>query len=292
MTTQRHSPSHNPGITVRPASSLDDFRAVEELQLRAWSITDRAEIVPLHVLLTVQKNGGLVLGAFTDAGLMVGILFGFLGRHYDGSWKHCSHIMGVLPEYRGKSIGYLLKMKQREMVLQQGLKLITWTFDPLESANAYLNFSKLDVISREYYPDMYGEIADLLNRGLPSDRLQVEWWLEPAEETVKLRSIARDAMSSSRGIIRLIEVQDGPHGPVPLDVNLSPGQEVVLLNVPGNFQAVKRGDPQLASEWRKLTRRQFQACLDQGYVVSGYGRLPEPAIGQNAFCLVKPLSSN
>jgi len=32
-----------------------------------------------------------------------------------------------------------------------------WTFDPLQSRNAYLNFAKLGIIVREYAADMYGE---------------------------------------------------------------------------------------------------------------------------------------
>ena len=40
--------------------------------------------------------------------------------------------------------------------LQRGIRLIEWTFDPLESRNAYLNIEKLGVIVRRYYLNHYG----------------------------------------------------------------------------------------------------------------------------------------
>ena len=41
--------------------------------------------------------------------------------------------MGVAPGYQGRGVGYRLKLAQREAVLDQGIDLITWTYDPLES---------------------------------------------------------------------------------------------------------------------------------------------------------------
>ena len=83
----------------------------------------------------------------------------------------------MLPEYRRWGVGWRLKMAQRDAVLAQGLERITWTFDPLESANAHLNFAKLGVISDTYLPDFYGAMPEALNAGLPSDRLLVAWLL-------------------------------------------------------------------------------------------------------------------
>ena len=57
------------------------------------------------------------------------------------SLKHCSHMMGVLQSHRGRGIGQLLKQRQQELVQAQGIDLITWTYDPLETANALLNIS-------------------------------------------------------------------------------------------------------------------------------------------------------
>ncbi|NIP92192.1 MAG: acetyltransferase, partial [Gemmatimonadetes bacterium] len=55
-----------------------------------------------------------------------------------------------------------------------------WTFDPLESRNAYLNLSRLGAVVREYAPDMYGVSDSPLHRGLGTDRFVVTWELDTA----------------------------------------------------------------------------------------------------------------
>ncbi|MDQ5850812.1 MAG: hypothetical protein M3380_01845, partial [Chloroflexota bacterium] len=166
-------------IVVRHLEAIDEVRRVEALQREIWQMPGDREVVPLHLLVTAQKNGGLLLGAFSGEEL-AGFLFGFLGRTADGRWKHCSHMLGVLAPYRGRGIGETLKAHQRAFVMEQGLDLITWTYDPLESVNAFLNIGKLGAICRTYLRNVYGDLRDELNRGLPTDRFQVDWWLRSA----------------------------------------------------------------------------------------------------------------
>src|SRR5215468_9668461 len=125
-------------FSVRALESIEDYLKAEKAQVEIWAITDRMQAAPLNVLLTAQENGGLVAGAFDSAEQMIGFLFGFIGRTLDGKFKHCSHMMGVLPSVRRQSVGQALKLFQREHVLRQGLDLVTWTFDPLEGVNASL----------------------------------------------------------------------------------------------------------------------------------------------------------
>src|SRR5712691_7278743 len=166
-------------FSVRPLESIEDFLKAERVQIEIWSMEDRMQAIPLHVLLTAQENGGLVAGAFNSAEQMIGILFGFIGQTHEGKFKHCSHLMGVQASVRRQSVGQALKLFQREHVLRQGLDLVTWTFDPLEGVNASLNIGKLGAITRTFKPDHYGNsMTDELNRGLPTDRFEVEWWID------------------------------------------------------------------------------------------------------------------
>ena len=160
-------------MEIRPVSEQAEYLATERLQSEVWNLPD-VEIVPLHVLVTAAKNGGLLLGAF-DGDRLAGFVFGFPGLTADGRLKHCSHMAGVHPDYRDQNLGYRLKLAQREVVLSQGIDLITWTFDPLEARNAWLNFHKLGAVCNTYLRNVYGDMRDGLNAGLPSDRLQVEW---------------------------------------------------------------------------------------------------------------------
>ena len=66
----------------------------------------------------------------------MGFVVGFVGWMGNGRFKHASHMMGIHPEFQGQGIGTQLKLAQRQIVQQQGLDLITWTYDPLEVGNA------------------------------------------------------------------------------------------------------------------------------------------------------------
>jgi predicted GNAT superfamily acetyltransferase len=72
----------------------------------------------------------------------------------------------------------MLKLFQREEALSRNIRLICWTFDPLEFRNAYFNLNRLGAICRTYLPNFYGVTTSPLHRGLPTDRLLAEWHLD------------------------------------------------------------------------------------------------------------------
>lgn len=258
-------------ILIRRLESIEDFRLAEEAQRIIWGVQDDTEVVPLHALLTAQKNGGLVLGAF-DGDRMVGYLFGFLGRTPEGKEKHCSHMMGVFPKYREQGIGEALKRRQREFVLNQGLDLITWTYDPLESRNAYLNIRKLGVICRTYLRNVYGEMQDSLNVGLPTDRLEVEWWIRSPRVEARFSMKAPsppttldDLLSQGAAVVNEVEMDNAG---LPTTLSWAPHRSpIVLVEIPAKIQEVKQANIKLARDWRLLTRALFEEYFDQGYVV-------------------------
>jgi predicted GNAT superfamily acetyltransferase len=87
-------------------------------------------------------------------------------------------MLAVRKDQRNGGLGRRLKLLQREDALARGIKLIEWTFDPLEIKNAYLNIEKLGAVSRRYNINQYGITSSPLQGGLPSDRLIAEWWLK------------------------------------------------------------------------------------------------------------------
>lgn len=260
-------------ISIRALKDAAEFHRCEELQRRVWGMED-ISVVPLHLLLTAQKNGGLVLGAFDEQGTMVGFIFGFLGMTDQGQVKHCSHMAGVLPRYQGQQIGYRLKLAQREHVLAQGLDLATWTYDPLEGSNASLNIGKLGVICRTYLPDVYGDTGIQLHLGLPTDRFEIEWWVRSRRVEERLGSRhekltldkaldmgaerANRIAFNDRGLLRS-EMEDR-----------APGAEVALIEIPTDFQAIKSADMGLAREWRAQTREIFENYFSAGYVATEF----------------------
>jgi predicted GNAT superfamily acetyltransferase len=261
-------------VDIRPIRTQAEYRAVEQLQREAWGL-EEVEIVPDHLLVTAQKNGGLVLGAF-NAGLadenegLVGFVFGFAGLSPGRQVKHCSHMAAVVPAYQDQNLGYRLKLAQREHVLAQGLNLITWTFDPLESRNASLNFHKLGTLCRTYVRDLYGRMRDALNVALPSDRFEVEWHI--ASSHVKDR-IANTGQSRSLSQLQAagVPLLNRPFPgdpPRPIDYIPSIEGERLLIEIPAYFQAIKAKDLQLARAWRLHTRALFEAAFERAYVVT------------------------
>lgn len=250
-------------IVIRPLASTSDMQACEELQVRVWALPDGFEVVPSHVLMAVPRNGGLVLGAF-DGEELVGFLFGYPGFNPKDKLKHCSHMMGVVPEYQGRGVGYQLKLAQREFVLSQGLDLVTWTFDPLESRNARLNLHKLGTVSRTYLPDYYGPLSDGLNKGLPTDRLEVEWWVASAH--VRKRLKGEEAWPRSGSVAQANMTGRTATGLLtPGSLVLSPSAQTVLFEIPSDYQAIKTADPGLALEWRMAARDVLEAHFSAGY---------------------------
>ncbi len=166
-------------LAVRDLTKYEEFLQVRDVQQQVWGFSGGEGLYP-PVLNTAAENGGTVIGAF-DGGKMIGFIYGFVGIHPDRRLKLCSQTMGILPEYRNKGIAATLKWAQRQRVLENGIDLITWTYDPLEAPNARLNLRTLGGLAHTYKRNIYGENFGALGKGLPSDRFLVEWWLNHDE---------------------------------------------------------------------------------------------------------------
>ena len=162
-------------MTIRPIIELVELQKCVELQREAWGLSD-IEVIPVRMLVTQNRVGGLVLGAFENEQI-VGFLNAMPGVR-DGMPYWYSQMLAVRNPYRNRGIGSDLKVAQRDHARQRGIHLIEWTFDPLESKNAYLNIAKLGVIARLYYVNLYGATASEVQQGLESDRLIAEWWID------------------------------------------------------------------------------------------------------------------
>jgi predicted GNAT superfamily acetyltransferase len=241
---------------IRELKTVSELRQVERLQIDVWGMTER-EVVPLHQMLAAARNGGLILGAFV-AGQLVGFCYGFPGVR-DGDRIFCSHMTGVLPTCQVRDVGYRLKCAQREWAIAQGYRRMVWTYDPLQSLNAYFNLHKLGAEARRYFIDYYGEMDDEINRGLPSDRIEVDWWLDAPEVVDRLEG--RRVSRQPADVAPVLEA-DGPRPGVVID----PAGPLVRIQIPRAIRSLRQEDPETALAWRLATREAFQRCLQRGYV--------------------------
>ncbi|PKN92169.1 MAG: hypothetical protein CVU44_16185 [Chloroflexi bacterium HGW-Chloroflexi-6] len=260
--------------TIRILETPEEMTQVENLQRLVWPGSD-AEILPGHILMTFAHNGGLVLGSY-DGEKLVGLLVGFPGLYSlpDGPQpKHCSHELGVHPDYQNAGIGFALKRAQWQMLRKQGLSLATWTYDPLLSRNAHLNITRLGAICNTYLPNLYGPLRDGLNLGMETDRFQVDWWINSRRVSRRLGRRPRPSLAldhyATANIQTLYRGNATPDGLVRPPENFStPQDSLALVEIPSDFMALKRQDFALARAWRLFSREVFTTCFGQGYLVT------------------------
>ncbi len=253
-------------IVIREIHDSLAMRAVEQLQKAIWGLPD-LDVVPVSQLAAAIGAGGVLLGAF-DENKLAGFAYGFVG-YEQGRTTHHSHMLGVLPAYRNSHVGYRLKLAQRKFVLEQGIETMTWTFDPLQSLNAYFNFNRLGVVSDRYLVNFYGEEAASFLHGNGTDRLWVTWILNSRRVCDRI-----DGKDSGIGIVEvepLVELgeNDAPHRN-DLDDCLSHDQ--AAIEIPADINEMEKQNRQIAVEWREATRWAFTEAIDRGFMIEGFLR--------------------
>jgi predicted GNAT superfamily acetyltransferase len=263
-------------IGIRDITSIEEMGAVEDLQREIWGCAD-VDVVPRMMLHPAREVGGVLVGAF-DGARLVGFAFGFVGLERGRVVLH-SHMLAVKPEYRGHDLGFRLKVAQRERALAEGVTRMTWTFDPLQSRNAHLNFSKLGVTSDDYRVSYYGDVSTSpLHAGTGTDRLWVTWQLDSPRVARRLgearggsseREDARSELESARALVRVGE--DGE--PATAWLAKGAGGGLVAIGIPADINEVLKSDAARARRWREATRAAFRVAFEAGYVAEEFLRV-------------------
>jgi predicted GNAT superfamily acetyltransferase len=264
-------------VTLRDLHDIDAYRKVVELEHDIWGYTDFADVVTVPVFIITVKRGAILIGAFDERDRMVGFVYSIVGmkNHKPMQW---SHMAGVVQEYRNKGLGRDLKLAQRERAIAAGFELIEWTFDPLQTANAHLNFTKLGVVCDEYAVNVYGDSSSALHRGTPTDRLVVQWNIsEPHVE----RRISRDSPLVARS-------DDAARAPVvnANGVDLSIDERRVWVEIPVGFTEIQQQTPDRALALRLETREIFQTYFARGYRAVDFELQKER--GKGRYLLARP----
>lgn len=261
---------------IRDVESDAEYHTIEDIQKEAWGFND-LDTVPAATLMATQHAGGVVLAAFAG-NTMIGFAYGFPAYEAGRASIH-SHMLAVRPAYRNVQAGFYLKMAQRERVLEKGLDEISWTYDPLQSLNAHLNFAKLGVVSQRYIVDFYGEATSSpLHQGFGTDRLWVRWLLN-TERVKRLASPDRRLASPgdrdsdvdrSQLLKSALVRRDGDLPRIQDFSRLSSG--LCTIEIPHNINSLKEHDPRPGRAWREATRGAFLAAIDAGFEVTNFLR--------------------
>jgi predicted GNAT superfamily acetyltransferase len=262
------SPESN--IVIRDIESVSELRSVEALQKEVWGCDD-LDVVPLTLLVAGLEVGATLIGAY-DGPSLVGFVFGFPG-YEEGQPVHHSHMLAVSRAYRNHKLGFKLKLAQRERVLAQGIKRITWTFDPLQSLNAHLNFGKLGVIADTYKINFYGEATSSFLHQMGTDRLWVAWLIDsqPVRERLQTETNQNNHQTASGNVPVLIQVSFDWEPKKNPDSKVF-GNKHLALEIPWNINELQSERPKLAVEWREATRWAFTEAFNSGYLVEDFYR--------------------
>jgi len=278
-------------LIIKTIETIQEIKEVAELEAETWGI-EPGDTVPDHMLTAFAREGSVLLGAYEDDRL-IGFTLGWLGtvdphKNIPASQqlKLVSHMTGVFRQYRDQRVGYNLKLAQRDWALAQGLDLITWTYDPLESRNGYFNIHLLGCECDTYLRDYYGEMIDQLNEGVQSDRFRVDWWIKNLEVESYLNenqdhsrlSISNKDFSDRKTFQTSKQTRNAEGFLKPPDRVDQIDDARILVEIPPDYQAIRQVDLDLAIAWRIYTRQIFEGYFSKGYKVVDfvYQKQPDP----------------
>jgi predicted GNAT superfamily acetyltransferase len=268
-------------MQIRALTTIDECREVAALERTVWGYADAEDVVPPPVLIVSIKRGGILLGAFDDGGRMRGFVYSLPGLK-DRRPIQWSHMLGVMPELRAAGLGARLKLAQRQAALAMGIDLIEWTYDPLQAANAHLNFAKLGIVVVEYEENIYGDSSSPLHAGTPTDRFVAEWRLREPHVERRIGGgpgpLVRDRSVLQAPVVNPSEPGDPWLRPGSADLLID--ERRVLVEIPVGFSEMLAKDPQLAHAWRLSTRGIFQSYFGRGYSAVDFFLSRESGRGQ------------
>jgi predicted GNAT superfamily acetyltransferase len=228
--------SSSEGIAIRKCRELKEFQTCVQLQRDIWGEAD-LDLEPVTTFVLASMTGGQVLGAFHGA-TMVGFTMSVVGLRQGVAYLH-SHQTGVSTAYRDRGVGRMLKLFQRDDALARGIRLVEWTFDPLELKNAHFNLNRLGAICRRYLPNLYGVTTSPLHRGLETDRLVAEWQLDSPRVIAAIQNLAPSALAPK------------------------------TIEVPAELEIWKQQDAKRTQEVQTRVREEFTQWFDRGYAAIG-----------------------
>ncbi|HVG35149.1 MAG TPA: hypothetical protein VM911_18935 [Pyrinomonadaceae bacterium] len=238
-------------IEVRQCMTIEEFEACVQLQREVFREPD-IEISPRRHLIASRRAGGWTLGAFDRQDRLVGfahLMVGVRGQEIIGY----SHMMAVAFAFQNKGVGALLKWAQRERVLCEGRRYITWSWNPMQARNAHFNLNRLGVTTRSYGINFFGTgtdyaeaVGDTAASVIDSDRLFADWELDSTR--VRARAEGR-AFTEDTAPITTIEI-------------------------PPDWIALLKHDAAAARREQLRIRAEFTNAFDSGLVCAGFERDP------------------
>jgi predicted GNAT superfamily acetyltransferase len=138
---------------------------------------------------------------------------------------------------------------------------------------AYFNIGKLGAVCNRYLLNYHGQLGGR-NAGLPTDRFDVEWWVTSNRVQSRVnqqrKSLSFDSLLGG-GALLVNEATFNSAGlPVPPPNYISRPSNLLLMEIPADFQRIKQEDPTLALRWREHSRTLFQELFHSDFIVTDF----------------------
>ncbi len=242
------------GVDVRSLATLQEADAAILVMVATWG---EFQQIPREVFRAFQESRNVLQGAYRGDQL-IGVALGWWGRDDDG-WHLHSHMLAVVPDLRSSGVGYALKLAQRAETLDAGVTRIRWTFDPLQSRNAYFNLAKLGAVADGFHRDFYGDMPDVLNAGDRSDRLAIRWDLLPGPG-------GQGGWGQAATLLARSGTDDEPK---PERIG-EPLEGRVLIEIPREYAELRARDAGLGAAWRDAVADTMEACFAGGLTARAF----------------------
>lgn len=239
----------NDEIKIREVLIFEEFAECVRLQREVFALPD-LEISPVRHLIVTKSAGGFTLGAFSDDEL-VGFVLSVPAFEKNERFFY-SHMTAVSNRFQSRGIGAKLKWAQRERALQENVKFIKWTFQPVQARNAFFNLERLGAIVKTHVPNFYGTDYSTSHSengkiGLDSDRLFAEWHLE--SEKVKMLAKGEKFVES--------------------------GEIIGTISIPNDWNNLVKQSPEKAIAEQSRVKEEFQKAFAENLICKGFERNEE-----------------
>ena len=253
-------------VAIGPFRNPADYKACMDIQQEAFGQRDM-DFIPVSMLITASRTGGILLGAYSGLGDMIGFTFSILGTREGKPVQHCC-LLATKAAYKNFDIGFKLQSALRKEALKRKITCVTCAFDPMQPLHSYFFLGKLGFQAVAYEENLFGETSRHYDRGLPSDRMTAVWDLEndvviKRLETGPPRHDFRKELKRVPVINQLIESAPGlfVSSPIKMDCNM----EAFLFEIPYNLPEIKNRDLGAAMEWQRNLRQVFGGYFKKGY---------------------------
>lgn len=260
-------------IRIRLAETRADFDACVQLQRTVWGLED-LEINSAIQFVATTHAGGFVHLAEREDGAVVGFAYAFPALR-DGVAHLHSDMLAVRAEYQKQGVGVRLKWAQRTTAIERGVRLVTWTYDPMQARNANLALRRLGATAERFLENFYGITSSSLHHHLPTDRLLVRWELEAphvqrlSEEGDPSRTVPAPELP------RVNDVKWQAGWPVSSEPELELREPELLLEIPPEWDVLCSAAPRVAQDWHTKVHRALQTYMGRGYVAGAFAPTEE-----------------